>query len=62
MPIPGGMGVNDYLLLDGLRDVMSVEDATNMELTSRGISFDICVLLSIVITAIGYMRVRKRKS
>lgn len=60
VPIPGGMGVSDYLLIDGLRDVMSFEDATNMELTSRGISFYICVLLSIVITVIGYMKVRKK--
>lgn len=62
MPIPGAMGVSDYLLLDGLRDMMSVTEATSMELASRGISFYSCVLISILIVAVGYISlIRKNK-
>lgn len=62
VPIPGAMGVSDYLLIDGLRDLMSIEDATNMELASRGISFYTCVLISVVIVGVGYFAVKlKRK-
>jgi len=60
IPIPGAMGVSDYLLIDGLRELLSVEDATNMELASRGISFYTCVLISLIIVAIGYFAVRKK--
>lgn len=62
VPIPGAMGVSDYLLIDGLRDLMSVEDATNMELASRGISFYSCVLISIIIVAVGYFAVKNKNS
>lgn len=62
MPVPGAMGVSDYLLLDGLRDMMSITEATSMELASRGISFYSCVLISILIVAAGYVSViRKSK-
>ena len=67
-PIPGAMGVADYLLLDGLSGIVDPSFVTNLELISRGISFYSCVLLSLLIVGIGYFtlvlerrKVRKRQ-
>lgn len=54
VPVPGGMGVTDYLMLDGFRDMMSKSGAVRLELLSRSLSFYICVLLSGFTVAIGY--------
>ena len=54
VPVPGGMGVADYLMLDGFRDMMSKSSAVRLELLSRSLSFYICVLLSGFTVAIGY--------
>lgn len=55
VPIPGAMGVSDYLLLDGLGNMMGPQAATNLELMSRGVSFYSCVLISLIIVLIGYI-------
>ncbi len=61
IPVPGAMGVIDYLLLDGMNNLMSDQDAISLELASRGISFYVCVLLCIIIVALGHFSLRKRK-
>lgn len=43
IPIPGAVGVTDYLFLDGFKHL--VPDTACVELLSRGISFYICLLL-----------------
>ncbi len=45
VPIPGAMGVADYLLLDAFGDIMSESAAVNLELLSRAISFYVCVII-----------------
>ncbi|MCR5087093.1 MAG: flippase-like domain-containing protein [Lachnospiraceae bacterium] len=45
VPIPGGMGVMDYMLLDGLSGYMDEAAAVDLELLSRAISFYACILL-----------------
>lgn len=54
LPIPGGMGVADYLLINGLEKVPDVVSPANLELISRGISFYCCIILSIIIVIAGY--------
>lgn len=54
IPIPGGMGVADYLLISGLERVPDMVNDTNMTLISRGISFYASVLLSIIIIGVAY--------
>ena len=54
-PIPGAMGVADYLMLDGLSAIMDQESAVKLELLSRGMAFYSCVVLSGLIMAIGYL-------
>lgn len=61
MPVPGAVGVSDYLLLDGLRDTMSEVVATNMELLSRSISFYLSVFFCLVVVLIGHFK-RKIKN
>ncbi len=60
IPVPGAMGVIDYLLVDGMENLMSESDAITLELASRGISFYICVIISILIVAVGYVVIRRR--
>ena len=55
IPIPGAMGVADYLMLDGFTNVVGADAATNMELLCRSISFYGCIITSAVIVVIGYI-------
>lgn len=61
VPIPGGMGVADYLLLDGFRAFMSGGDAVNLELISRGVSFYVCMILSAGAVLAGIILEIRRK-
>lgn len=60
LPIPGGMGVADYLLISGLSQIEDVVSPANLELISRGISFYSCIALTIVIVVVGYILQKKR--
>ncbi len=60
IPVPGSIGVFDFLMIDGVKDLMNESEATSLELASRGISFYICVLTCIVIVAIGYFVINRR--
>lgn len=60
LPVPGGMGVADYLLINGLTMVPDIESAANLELVSRGISFYSCIALSLIVVIIGYFIQTKR--
>ena len=55
VPIPGGMGISDYLMLDGFCQMMDRQMAYSVELISRGITFYICVSISGIITLIGFL-------
>ncbi len=59
LPVPGGMGVADYLLFNGLNAIMRREDALRLELLSRSFSFYLCILLSLGIMIAGYIVRRK---
>lgn len=61
IPIPGGMGISDYLMVDGFSEMMGRELAFVVEMISRGMTFYVCVSLSGIITLIGYLLLRKRK-
>jgi len=60
IPVPGAMGIADYLMLDGFRSISGIDSITNLELVSRGISFYACVLVSAVILIIGYILTKIR--
>ena len=65
LPVPGGMGVADFLLLSGLCQIEDIASTANLALFSRGISFYSCIFITIIILIIGYAfqecRIKKRK-
>ena len=61
VPIPGAMGVADYLMVDGFTDLMPRDEALHLEVLSRSISFYICVAVSGLIVLIAYLRQRNKK-
>ena len=60
VPIPGGMGVADYLMLDGFKGIMDRASAFQLELFSRSLSFYVCILISAVVVIIGYIIIKKK--
>ncbi len=61
MPVPGAMGVADYLMLNGYMALMEKASAYQLEILGRGISFYACMILSMITTGIGYLLLRKHK-
>ena len=62
IPMPGAIGVSDYILLDGLGNL--VEDYAHLGIFSRALSFYFCVLLCGIIMLIAsfvYRAINKRK-
>ncbi len=60
VPIPGAMGVSDYIMLDGLADLIPARDVVDFELLSRGVSFYVLVLLCGAVTLAAYLNVRRK--
>lgn len=58
IPIPGAMGVSDYIMLDGFGKILT--DAVNFELLSRSLSFYFCVVLCGITVLFKYWILRKR--
>ena len=61
VPIPGAMGVADYIMLDGLKNMMTNEAAVSMEILCRGVTFYGSVVIGLVIVVIGYLQRKMRK-
>jgi uncharacterized protein (TIRG00374 family) len=60
IPVPGAMGVSDYMMLDSFRNIMSESQAVNLELLSRSVSFYSCVFICGAITLIRFCSTKKR--
>ncbi len=60
MPVPGGIGISDYLMLDGFCSIMKEHTAVNLELLSRSLSFYFCVIICGVSVLIRYLILKKR--
>ena len=56
VPIPGAVGVSDYLFIDGFKNM--IENPTNIELFNQGISFYSCVLICGIISLVIYIKER----
>lgn len=59
VPVPGGMGVTDYLMLDGYGQLFDQTYAFQLEMLGRSLSFYCSVLVSAIAVLIGYMAIRK---
>lgn len=62
IPIPGAMGVSDYIMLDGFRSIMSESAAVNLELLARSCSFYVCIFLCGISTLVYYRLLKKRRT
>lgn len=60
IPIPGAMGVSDYLMIDGFTKVLDDITAVNLELLSRSFSFYSCVIICGISTLVYFLMVRRR--
>lgn len=61
VPIPGAIGVTDYLLLNGFKKVLSTSQAVHLELLTRGISFYCCILICGIAVIVKFW-IQKRSS
>ena len=61
IPIPGSMGVTDYMMIDGFSSIMDEAQSANLELLSRAMSFYVCVLLCGLIALVKYVIIRFRR-
>ncbi|MCR4566618.1 MAG: flippase-like domain-containing protein [Pseudobutyrivibrio sp.] len=61
VPIPGAMGISDFLMIDGFSKLMTRAQAFQLDMISRGITFYICVAVSGIVTLVGYLIGRKKK-
>lgn len=62
VPIPGAMGVSDYLLIEAF-NALGISNATVLDLISRTISFYSCVILcgvTMVVRIVSYKVIAKR--
>ena len=62
VPIPGAMGVADYLMLDGFQELMPEAAAVNTELLSRSLSFYLCICLCGIFVLVQYIIMKRRSS
>ena len=61
VPIPGAMGVTDYMMLDGYTELLPDEFAFEVQMLSRSISFYFCIFVSAVIVLIGWLWVHHKR-
>ena len=57
VPVPGSIGITDYLMLDGYSHLFDTTMAYNLEMIGRSLSFYVCVLVSALATLIAYLKV-----
>ena len=60
VPIPGGMGVADYLMINGYASILETDYAFHLAVISRGISFYMCTVLGLLFVIIGYVAGRRK--
>ena len=61
VPVPGAMGVADFMMLDGFNAFLQPDQVVGMELLSRSLSFYSCVLLcGLVVLFMTYFKRRVR--
>lgn len=60
VPVPGGMGVTDYLMLDGYGRMFGPAYAANLEMIGRSLTFYGSVLISALTVLVGYLAPKRR--
>ena len=62
VPIPGGMGITDYLMLDGFKGFLTADRAVKLELIARSLSFYFCIIICglIFLLRIGVIALKRK--
>ena len=61
VPVPGGMGITDYLMLDGYGQMFDRAFSFQLEIMGRSLSFYCSTLLSAIVVLAGYFLLKKRE-
>lgn len=61
VPIPGSVGVSDFLMLDGFCNIMDRSRAVNLELLSRSFSFYACVIICGISMLVSYLVIKRKE-
>lgn len=61
IPVPGSMGVTDFLMIDAFGTMLPGEAATSLELLSRTLSFYCCIALCAVFVLIRFLSSKSRR-
>lgn len=61
IPVPGSIGISDFLMLDGFCNIMNRSQAVNLELLSRSFSFYACVILCGISMLISYLVIKRKE-
>ncbi|MCQ2550806.1 MAG: flippase-like domain-containing protein [Clostridia bacterium] len=60
IPIPGAMGIADYLMIDGFTDIVGQAQSGGLEMVTRGIAFYILVILSGIIVLVNVLKGKRK--
>lgn len=61
IPIPGGMGVTDYLLIQGFNILDDLDVGAHLALISRGIAFYGSIFVSVILLIVGYISYKRKE-
>ncbi|MBR6172573.1 MAG: flippase-like domain-containing protein [Eubacterium sp.] len=61
IPIPGAMGVSDYLMIEGYEQLMPKEFAFQVQMLSRSLSFYSCVIICGITMVIGLILIGRKE-
>ncbi len=61
IPVPGSMGVTDFLMIDAFGTMLPEETATSLELLSRTLSFYCCIALCAFFVLIRFLFSKSKK-
>ena len=61
VPVPGGMGITDYLMLDGYGQLFDRTYSYRLEMLGRGMTFYCCVLISAVTVLLAYVLLSRKE-
>ena len=61
IPVPGSMGVTDFLMIDAFGTMLPEKVATSLELLSRTLSFYCCIVLCALFVLIRFLSSKSRR-
>lgn len=60
VPIPGGIGAREYILIDGFSKLSTIENAANLGLLCEAISFYLGIIVSGLVVLFSVIKIRRK--